>query len=160
MAETILDDVFLANAKFYYTTAAKTAAAASSESYIKIHGVLDVGEIGLVSEAKEKTNLEDTSMKYGAGMEDAPDKEFTGNVIPHQGADGPYLTEYNAQQTFIAACKAKTEMMIKIEYADGETDEFLFKPLGYKVSAPSSKEWKAFSVPGKQNSGVTTNAPI
>ena len=155
----ILDDVFLGNAKFSYTTAALTAETVTIGDYIKVHGMQDVGEIGLTSEAKDKTNLEDTSKKYGSGMQDAPDKELKGNVIPYQGGDGPYLSEYTVQQTFINVCKAETAFMVKIEYADGETDEFLVKPLGYKTSAPNSSEWKSFSVPCKQNSAVTTTAP-
>lgn len=156
----INDDVSLADAKFYYDSGnAKTVEDVAPEDYIKVHGITDVGEIGLTAEAKDKTNLEDTAKKYGAGMQDSPDKSIKGQVIPFQGADGAYLAEYGVQKTFLDKCRAKDTMVVKIEWADGETDEFVFKALGLMIGAPKSTEWKEFTASGKQNSEVTNTPP-
>jgi len=154
----IKDDVSLADAVVSYDTSGALDAV-SATTYVAIHGVTSVGELGLMAEAKDKTNLADKSKKYGAGMQDAPDKTIKGQAVPFQGADGVYLAEYTAQKAFMDVCRAKGTFMVKVEWADGETDEFLFKSLGLMIGEPKSSEWKEFSVSGKQNSDVTNTPP-
>ena len=133
--------------------------ASESNTYIEIPRITDVGEIGLVAEKKDKTVLSDDQMKYGVALQDAPDKQFNGQVIPFNDTGETYETEYQAQQTFFTLCKQKQEMMIKIEWKDGTIDEFLFQPLGFVITAPSATEWKMFNIAGVQNSDVTNTPP-
>ena len=157
----ILEDVFLGKGQFWYdaTCSALDAASVTDGDYVKVYGMTDSGEIGLISDAKEKTNMEDGSKRYGSGMQDAPDKELKGYEIPFQGTDGPYKAERDVQQTFLQACKENKQFMVKIVWADGEENEFLYKSLGKKTTAPNSSEWKGFSISGKQNSDVTETKP-
>lgn len=120
-------------------------------------GVLSVGAMGLTSEAKEKTTLADTQKVYGAALQDAPDKNIKGQYF---GSDAD-------QKTFLDACKAKTEMLIRVTFPDipsggttGTIGEFLFKPLGFELDELDAEEWMMFSVPGKQNTDVTWTDPV
>lgn len=153
-----VQDVSLAKAIVSYDTSG--AQTAGANSYTVIPNITDIGELGLVAEAKEKTNLADTQKRYGFGMQDAPDKALKGQLIPFQDTGDTFIAEYTQQQAFITQMKTKSATMIKIEWVDGETDEFLFQPLGYTVDAPNSAEWKMFSVQGKQNSEITNTPAV
>lgn len=126
-------------------------------AFTVIPGIITVGATGLTSESKEKTTLADTLKKYGAGMQDAPDKTLKGQLFSSD-AD---------QKAFLDACKAKSEMLIQIEYPDkltpssgtGTVGQYLLKPLGFEVDDVAGEEWMMFTVPGKQNSAVTWVSP-
>tara|TARA_R110002020_G_scaffold67718_5_gene177641 strand:- start:104 stop:574 length:471 start_codon:yes stop_codon:yes gene_type:complete len=152
------DDVSLANCIVSYDSTTQPPVPGGGGTFIVIPNVTATGAIGLMSEAKEKTNLSDTSKQYGAGMQDAPDKSLKGQVIPYENG-GPYATEYSAQQVFFASCRAKTGMVIKVEWPDGEVNEFEFKPLGFETDEPNQEEWRMFTVNGKQNGEVDVVLP-
>lgn len=123
-------------------------------SYTVIPGVSSVGAVGLQSEAKEKTVLADTNKKYGAGIQDAPDKSVKGQYF---GSD-------TDQKSFLDACKAKTPMLIQVEYPDvpsagttGTIAEFEFQPLGFELDDVTAEDWMMFTVNGKQNSQTWTD---
>lgn len=126
-------------------------------SWTVANGIMSVGALGLQSEAKEKTTLADTNKKYGAGMQDAPDKSIKGQYF---GSDAD-------QKAFIDACKAQTEMMIQVEFPDtpdatgtGTIAEFVFKPLGFELDEVTAEDWLMFTVNGKQNSDVAWTDPV
>ena len=126
----------------------------STPSYTVIPGVSSVGAVGLQSEAKEKTVLADTNKKYGAGIQDAPDKSVKGQYF---GSDAD-------QKSFLDACKAKTPMLIQVEYPDvpnggttGTVAEFEFQPLGFELDDVTAEDWMMFTVNGKQNSQTWTD---
>lgn len=150
------EDVMLGNAVFAYDSAATTAGA---NTYIPVHGITDIGAIGLTAERKEKTNLADKQKKYGAGLQDSPEKAIKGQVVPFKDTGDVDEALYDVQQQFLADCRAKKQMMVQITWEDGETSEFLFQPLGVEIDSASSSEWKIFTVNGSQNSDVTTTAP-
>jgi hypothetical protein len=136
-----------------------TATAPGANSYTVIPRVTAIGAIGSQSEKKEKTVLSDDRKRYGNGLKDAEDKELKGQYVPFNDTGETYEADYTAQQTFFGHVKNEQEMMIKIEWPDGETDEFLFQPLGFYKDEPNQEEWKMWTVPGTQNSDVTTTAP-
>lgn len=124
--------------------------------YTVIPGIKNVGALGLMSEPKEKTVLADTNKKYGAGMQDAPDKSLKGQ---YYGSD-------TSQKAFLAACEAKTPMLIKVEFPDkpnptgtGTIITFEMQPLGWEMDEPTGEEWLMFTVNAKQNSHDYT-APV
>lgn len=128
-------------------------------AWIVIPGVISVGAIGSSSEAKQKTTLADNRQVYGAGLTDSPDKSIKGQ---HFGSDA-------VQKTFLSVCKAKTEMLIQVEFPDkpdplaagtGTIAEYLFKPLGFEIDDPSVEEWMMFTVNGKQNTDPVWTDPV
>lgn len=150
-------DVNLANCIVSYDATSVTPD--PGNTYVVIPRVTAIGAIGSQSEKKEKTVLSDTRKRYGNGMKDAEDKELKGQYIPFNDTGETYEDDYNAQQTFFGLVKAEKEMMVKIEWSDGEVDEFLFQPLGFYKDEPNQEEWRLWTVPGTQNSDVTTTAP-
>lgn len=129
----------------------------TTPAFTAIPGIITVGATGITSESKEKTTLADTLKKYGAGMQDAPDKTLKGQLFSSD----------TDQKIFLDACKAKTEMLIQIEYPDkltpvsgsGTIGQYILKPLGFEVDDVAGEEWMMFTVPGKQNSDVTWTDP-
>lgn len=127
-------------------------------AFTAIPGIISIGATGLTSESKEKTTLADTLKKYGAGMQDAPDKVVKGQ----------FFASNTDQKAFITACKAKTEMLIQVAYPDtptpgtgtGTIAQYVLKPLGFEVDEVAGEEWMMFTVPGKQNSDVTWTDPV
>lgn len=150
------DNVSLANCLVEYDP---TSIVAGGSSYITIPRITEIGAIGDTAESKEKTVLSDTRKQYGAGLQDSPDKALKGQIIPYQSTGDTHKDDYDLQQTFFGHCRSQQAMMIKITWEDGETNEFLFKPLGYETDAPSQAEWRMFTVNGKQNSNVTPVIP-
>ena len=146
-----MKDVMLANATFGYDVG-------NTGTFVIVHGVLDIGETGLIPERKEKTNLADTQKQYDAGIQDSPEKQIKGQVIPY-AADGDEAALYTIQQQFFADCRAKKSFTVQITWEDGETDTYGYKSRGVSIDAPSSSEWKMFTVSGDQTSGVTTTPP-
>ena len=122
-------------------------------------GLTKLGELGDVSESKEKTNLSNTSKRYGSGLRDAADQDLEGQYVPKQDASEPYYDDYLLQTAFFKACKAELEFNFRVNWPDGEVNAFLFKSLGFKWADGTQEDWKMFMVPGKQNSryiyGVT-----
>lgn len=125
-------------------------------AFAVIPGVMNIGAIGLMSEAKENTTLADTNKTYGAGMQDAPDKSIKGQ----------FWANNTLQKAFLDACKALTPMTIKVEFPDkpdatgtGTIGEFEIKPLGFQVDEPEGSEWMMFTVNAKQNTAVTWTNP-
>tara|TARA_R110000744_G_scaffold380568_1_gene503251 strand:- start:33256 stop:33708 length:453 start_codon:yes stop_codon:yes gene_type:complete len=119
-----------------------------------IAGILSMGAVGDMAEAKERTVLADTSKKYGAGMKDAPDKSIKGQL---------YALDVN-QQAFLQLAKDNATIMVKVEYptpvgADtGVTATMEFKLLGYELDDVTGEDWMMFTVNAKQNSIVWTDA--
>ena len=129
-------------------------------SFITIPFCTAIGALGLMAESKEKTNLSDTIKKYGAGLQDAPDKALKGQYIPFNDTGEAYATEYAAQQIFFGVCRARTAMAIQITWPDGEVNEFELQPLGFETDDPSQEEWRMWTVNGKQNGEVEIDAPV
>lgn len=114
-------------------------------TYTAVEGIESLPAIGDESPAKDKTTISDTRMVYGTGLVDAPDLAVA----------GIYLKDDVNQGEFITACKAKTEMLIKITWSDGTVGEFTWQPLGFSLDTTEAGEWIKFNVPGKQNTDVT-----
>lgn len=119
-----------------------------------IKGVMSIGAVGDMSEAKEVTVLADTNKKYGAGMKDAPDKTIKGQ---HYALDAD-------QQAFLQAAKDNATIMVKIEYpapvgaSSGVIAEMEFKLLGFELDDVTGEDWMMFTVNAKQNSITWTDA--
>lgn len=119
-----------------------------------IKGVISLGAVGDMAEAKERTVLADTSKKYGAGMKDAPDKSIKGQL---------YALDAD-QQAFLQAAKDNVTIMVKVEYpapvgaSTGVIAEMEFKLLGYELDDVTGEDWMMFTVNAKQNSIVWTDA--
>ena len=109
------------------------------------------GGVGEQAEKKEKTNLSNKSKCYGAGMQDAPDKNLKGYVIPPQEAGSQYFADYMAQQVFIKRCRNKEEFNIRINWPNDGPNSYLFKSLGYEIDDSTQEDWKMFTVNGSQN---------
>ncbi len=121
-------------------------------TWTDIPGVMSVGALGLMSEAKEKTTLADTSKKYGAGLQDSPDKAIKGQYF---GSD-------TDQRAFITQCKNRAEFLMRVTFPDipsggttGTVAQFTFKALGFEVDENSAEDWMMFTANGKQNGDVT-----
>lgn len=150
----VTDDVSLANAIVSYEDPL------TPDTFIVIPQVTATGDVGAQSNPKEKTNLSDKEQKrYGVGLRDASDMQFKGQYTPFQESGDIHFEAYTAQQGFFTKCKNFEEMNIKIEWDDGETDTFLFKPTSFVKDAPNQEEWKMWTVDGKQNSTPETTLP-
>ena len=126
-------------------------------AYTQIPKILSIGALGLMAEAKESTTLSSTQKEYSHGLQDAPDKTIKGQFL---GSDAD-------QKAFIAACRAKTPMMIQVTYPDkpdatgtGTVADFLFKPLGFEMDDVTAEDFMMFTVNGKQNSAVSWTDPV
>lgn len=125
--------------------------------YTIVDGIDSVGAVGLMSEAKEKTTLADADQKkYGASLQDAPDKTMKGK----------YYSGSVEQSAFVDACKARTPMLVKVTYPDkpnltgtGTVATFDFQPLGFELDDVTGEDWMMFTVNGKQNS-ITWTDPV
>lgn len=123
--------------------------------YTLLDGIDSVGAVGLMSEAKEKTTLADADQKkYGASLQDAPDKTMKGK----------YYSGNTGQAAFIAACKTNTPMLIQVTYPDkpnltgtGTVAVFELQPLGFELDDVTGEDWMMFTVNGKQNSIAWTD---
>jgi hypothetical protein len=129
----------------------------AAPAYTVIPKIMNIGAIGLMSEAKETTTLSDTNKTYGAGLQDAPDKSIKGQYI---GSD-------DDQKAFRDAAKLNQSMIIKIEFPDkpndagtGTTGTFIIKTLGFEMDEPTGEEWLMFTVNAKQNTAVTWSEPV
>lgn len=123
--------------------------------YTTINGIDSVGAVGLMAEAKEKTTLADADQKkYGASLQDAPDKTIKGK----------FYSGDTDQAAFITACKAKTPMLLQVTFTDkpnltgtGTIAVFDFQPLGFELDEVTGEDWMMFTVNGKQNSLAWTD---
>lgn len=120
-------------------------------SWLPIPNATSFGGVGEMADKKEKTNLSDRIKKYGSGMQDAPDRSISGQYIPPQEDDSPYLQEYLDQQVFIKRCRNKEEFMVRINWTDGEINSYLFAALGFMIDDENQEEWKKWTVNGAQN---------
>lgn len=152
-----MDNVILATCDVAYDATATTAS--DTNTYIEIKRLTEVGDIGLLAERKEKTSLEDEQMTYGRGIQDMPERQFSGQIVPPQAAGDTYFAEYEAQQAFFTLCEDGQPMMIRVSFKSGMACEFFATPLGFSISSPDPKEWMMFSIPMVQNSKVTRTEP-
>lgn len=120
----------------------------------EIEGVISIGAVGEMSEAKERTVLKDKTKKYGAGMKDAPDKTIKFQRYP-LNAD---------QNAFVAAAIANETVMIEVEYeapagaSKGEVAVMEFKLLGFEKDDVTGEDWQMGTINAKQNSIAWTDA--
>lgn len=100
------------------------------------------------AEPKEKTTVTDTRRVYGIGLKDSPDIEISGIL----------LSEDTAQQAFLTAARAGTEMNCVIDIpqlgASGKRRSFKLLPLGVNDNEVTADEWIKFTIPCKQNTNV------
>lgn len=120
----------------------------------RVPRVTTTGDTGSLSEAKEKTTIEDRIKRYGSGLRDGGDKNFKGQRIPVQTEGSEHYTDRQLQDDWITKCKLEEEMQMRITFPDTERGSFTFKSLGYMVDDASAEDWKMFTVNGKQNSFV------
>lgn len=125
-------------------------------AYKVLKGAMSVGAVGFMAEAKEKTTLSDTNKKYGAGLQDAPDKSIKGQ---YYGSD-------TDQAEFLTAAKDRKTVKMKVEYPDkpdatgtGTIVEFEVALLGRELDDVTGEDWMMFTANGKQNSFELT-APV
>lgn len=124
-------------------------------AYTVIPKITSIGAVGLQSEKKDRTTLEDAdNKKYGASLQDAPDKTVKGQ----------YLSSNTDQKAFLDACKARTPMLIQVEYPDkpnatgtGSIVDFEFQPLGFELDDGTAEDWLMFTVNGVQNTVAYTD---
>lgn len=116
-----------------------------------IPSLTSIGEMGEMSEPKEKTTLADRMKKYGSGLRDAPDKTLQGQYVPKQESGDEYYADYMLQQEFLTRCKNEEEFNMRVNHPDGEVTGFTFKALGFKFPDNNQEEWKLWEVGGKQN---------
>lgn len=121
----------------------------------RVPRVTSTGDTGSLAEAKEKTTLEDRIKRYGSGLRDGGDKNFSGQRIPEQEEGSEHYVDRTLQDGFITRCKNEDEMPLRITYPDRERASVTWKSLGYMVDDVSGEDWKTFTVNGKQNSFVT-----
>lgn len=129
-------------------------------SWKRIPKITVLGAVGEQSDPKEKTTLEDTNKKYGAGLRDAPDKNMQGNYIPEQQSGDEHYDDYLLQQEFITRCKNQEEFNIRVNWSDGDVNGFLFKSLGFQINEGGQEDWKMWTVNGKQNSRVVFDVMV
>lgn len=117
-------------------------------------GLISLGAVGKMSEPKERTVLADTEKKYGAGMEDAPDKTLKMQHYP-LNLD---------QQALITAAKEKKTIYVEVQYPTpeggtaGAKAEMEFKLLGFELDDVTGEDWVMVTINAKQNSFKFTNA--
>lgn len=142
--KTYTDDVILAclDVEHYDVT---------SDTWYPVPNCTDVGALGEQAEKKEKTNLSNKLKTYGEGLQDAPDKAIKGQYIPPQTVGSPYEQAYIDQQRFIKRCRNREEFFIRVRWASGSTNSFLFKSLGFEFDSPNQAEWKMWTSNGSQN---------
>lgn len=122
--------------------------------FVELEGVMSLGAVGEMAEAKERTVLKDTVKKYGAGMKDSPDKSIKGQH---------YALNTN-QQAFLAAAKATGTVLVRVTYpapeggSTGMIAEMEFKLLGFELDDVAGEDWMMFTVNAKQNSISWTDA--
>ena len=131
-----------------------------SDTWYPVPNITDVGALGEQAEKKEKTNLSDKVKRYGAGLQDAPDKAIKGQYIPPQATGSQYEADYTDQQRFIKRCRAREEFMIRVTWDSGATNSFLFKALGFEFDSPNQAEWKMFTCNGSQNTRMLWDIDI
>lgn len=136
-------------------TVAKFATDLGTPVYDKsITGLISLGAIGEMAEAKDATVLADLVKKYGAGMKDAPDKALKGQFWALD-AD---------QIAFLAAAKATDSIMVEITFpiptggTTGAIAVMEFKLLGFELDDVTGEDWMMFTVNAKQNSFEFTAA--
>lgn len=123
-------------------------------SWTEVEGILSVGAVGKMSEAKDKTTLKDTEKKYGASISDSPDKTVKGQ---HWALD-------TNQQAFLAAARAKQTILFRVTYptpvggTTGYIAEMEFALLGYELDDVTGEDWMMFTVNAKQNTLTETQA--
>lgn len=121
----------------------------SSGVFVPLPGAITIGEVGEVSEAKEKQVLSDTIKKYGAGLADAGEATIGGQWY---GLDA-------IQQSFQDACIARQAMDIQITFPNGVTAVYPFQPRGFTVDEPTGAEWLMFKAVGNKNDYTTWTKP-
>lgn len=113
-----------------------------------IKGVLSIGAVGEMAEAKDATTLADTVKKYGAGMKDSPDKSIKGQ---HWALD-------DDQKAFLTAAKNNDTILVQVTYpipkggTTGAIATMEFKLLGFELDDVTGEDWMMFTVNAKQNS--------
>ena len=124
--------------------------------WVVLEGTLSVGSVGFMAEAKERTTLADTNKKYGAGLQDAPDKTVKGQ----------YYGSNTDQTAFLKAAEATQTILMQVQYPDkpnetgtGTIAEFEVATLGYELDDVTGEDWMMFTVNGKQNS-ITWTDPV
>ncbi len=136
-------------------TIAKFSTALDVPVYDKImKGLLSLGAIGEIAEAKERTVLADTTKKYGAGMKDAPDKTLK-------------LQRYDLdldQNALLTAADNNDTIMVEITFplpkgaATPAKAVMEFKLLGYELDDVTGEDWRMVTISAKQNSIEWTDA--
>ncbi len=73
-------------------------------NWYRIPKITTTGDVGEMSEPKEKTTVEDDQKVYGSGLRDAPDKNLSGQYIPPQKA-GDEFTAMELYSDVVAYAK-------------------------------------------------------
>lgn len=119
-----------------------------------ITGLLSLGAVGKMSEAKERTTLADLTKQYGAGMSDSPDKTLK-------------MQRYDLdvdQNALIAAAIANDTIMVEVQFpapkgaSAGAKAVMEFKLLGYELDDVTGEDWRMATINAKQNSIAWTDA--
>lgn len=125
----------------------------NTPSWVVLKGVLSVGAVGYIAEAKPKTTLADTEEKNGAGMKKAPDKSIKGQ----------YFGSNADQAAFLDACDKTQTILLKVQYPDkpdptgtGSIREMELATLGYELDDVTGEDWMMFTAQAKQNSLTPT----
>lgn len=161
-----MSDPNLANAIVFFETTYQ----AGSETYeddtgwTEVEGILSIGAIGVMANAKDKTTLKDTTKKYQAGMKDTPDKDIKGQYykgdwtttagVPDTASDAAKIN----QQEFRNRAKNTENVRIKARWPDGKVEAiFDLALLGFQLDDNTSEDWQQWTVKAKQSGDVIWN---
>lgn len=135
-------------------TKVEFSASVDTPVFKELVGVMSLGAVGEMAEAKERTTLRDTTKQYGAGMKDAPDKSIKGQ----------HYALNTDQQEFLQLAKDAKTVLIRVTYptpegaTSGAVAEMEFKLLGFELDDVTGEDWMMFTVNAKQNTFNFTNA--
>lgn len=136
-------------------TVAKFSTNLVTPAYDKtITGLISLGAVGEMAEAKERTVLADITKQYGAGMKDAPDKTLKMQF---------YALDED-QVAFLESANATDTVMVEITFptpkgaSKGAVVVIELKLLGYELDEVTGEDWMMATVNAKQNSFNLTKA--
>lgn len=117
-------------------------------------GLISLGAVGEMAEAKERTVLADLTKQYGAGMKDSPDKTLKMQF---------YALDVD-QKALLAAAKATQTILVEVTFpaptgaTTGAIAVMEFKLLGYELDEVTGEDWMMATINAKQNSFDITDA--
>lgn len=131
---------------------------ASDGTWKRVPRVTSTGDTGSMAASKAKTTLEDRIARYGAGLADGGDKNFSGQLVPPNVLGDEFYMDYLLQDEWITRCKNREQMELRITWPSLDRAQVTWKSLGFQINDGTAEDWLMFSTNGKQNSFVEFSA--